>query len=239
MTFRRSRIRSRESAIAKIPRAGRFAAGSCRLPTAVAVCVAGLVLATPAGGRSRFGSPPRPSDRLRSSSLGSRCARICRFYERTDRVAGSKQAARRSIRFEWRRSRQHGRHRVSRCATPRGTNGTVRSDSRTLVGGRFAWPTTGRATVMRPALCRGSRSTSVRRCRLPRRRDSERSVAPDVRLHPLRMPRRKASVTSSEQRSETRSCGRFRSCRRERRGLRPMLRSSTASSARKSKSCSG
>jgi hypothetical protein len=64
MTFRRSRIRSRESAIAKIPRAGRFAAGSWRLPTAVAVCVAGLVLATPAGGALEVrlsASPKRPA----------------------------------------------------------------------------------------------------------------------------------------------------------------------------------
>jgi hypothetical protein len=50
MTFRRSRIRSRESAIAKIPRARRFAARSWRLSIAAALCASGLVLATPAGG---------------------------------------------------------------------------------------------------------------------------------------------------------------------------------------------
>jgi len=64
VTFRRSRIRSRGSAIAEISKASRFAAGSLRLTTAGAVLVSGLVLAAPAGGALEVRlsvTPKRPS----------------------------------------------------------------------------------------------------------------------------------------------------------------------------------
>ena len=64
MTLRRSRIRLRGSALARIPKAVRFAAGSQRLTIAAAVCVSSLALATQASGalEARLSiSPKRPA----------------------------------------------------------------------------------------------------------------------------------------------------------------------------------
>ena len=64
MTSRRSRIRLRGSAIARIPKAVRFAAGSRRLPIAAVVCASGLVLVASAAGalEARLAvSPKRPA----------------------------------------------------------------------------------------------------------------------------------------------------------------------------------